>query len=123
MSGEARIQVFKLGELVRRIDAAMFDHIEGQGLQFLQFAFRWYNCLMLREVPFSLVRPKGNALKPTTTSDSTSHKACAKIHHHSTLLGRLSCGGEDRNVGRGGRQPGLLLRRAAAMLPRSFISL
>jgi hypothetical protein len=51
-----RAQVFKLGELVRRIDAAMFDHIEGQGLQFLQFAFRWYNCLMLREVPFSLVR-------------------------------------------------------------------
>lgn len=65
----ARIQVFKLGELVRRIDAAMFDHIEGQGLQFLQFAFRWYNCLMLREVPFSLVCPKGRSLKRTTRSD------------------------------------------------------
>jgi hypothetical protein len=60
-----RVQVFKLGELVRRIDAAMFDHIEGQGLQFLQFAFRWYNCLMLREVPFSLVRSQSRPLTQT----------------------------------------------------------
>jgi len=48
-------QVFKLSELVCRIDEKMHQHIEAQGLQFLQFAFRWFNCLVLREVPFRLV--------------------------------------------------------------------
>jgi hypothetical protein len=25
-------------------------HMEEQGLEFLQFAFRWFNCLLIREV-------------------------------------------------------------------------
>ena len=29
-------------------------HLEAEGLQFMQFAFRWVNCLLLREVPFGL---------------------------------------------------------------------
>lgn len=32
----------------------MAAHLEKEGLQFIQFAFRWVNCLLLREVPFSL---------------------------------------------------------------------
>uniref|UniRef100_A0A7N0U0M7 Rab-GAP TBC domain-containing protein n=1 Tax=Kalanchoe fedtschenkoi TaxID=63787 RepID=A0A7N0U0M7_KALFE len=47
--------VFKLKELVRRIDEPVSKHIEDQGLEFLQFAFRWFNCLLIREIPFSLV--------------------------------------------------------------------
>ncbi|KAG6408411.1 hypothetical protein SASPL_131422 [Salvia splendens] len=47
--------VFKLKELVRRIDEPVLKHIEEQGLEFLQFAFRWFNCLLIREIPFSLV--------------------------------------------------------------------
>ncbi|EFJ25625.1 hypothetical protein SELMODRAFT_232091 [Selaginella moellendorffii] len=47
--------VFKLKELVRRIDEPVARHVEEQGLDFLQFAFRWFNCLLIREVPFSLV--------------------------------------------------------------------
>ncbi|XP_047319161.1 GTPase-activating protein GYP1 [Impatiens glandulifera] len=47
--------VFKLKELVRRIDEPVSRHIEEQGLEFLQFAFRWFNCLLIREVPFNLV--------------------------------------------------------------------
>ncbi|PNY14348.1 GTPase-activating protein GYP1-like [Trifolium pratense] len=50
--------VFKLKELVRRIDAApepVTQHIEDQGLEFLQFAFRWFNCLLIREIPFNLI--------------------------------------------------------------------
>jgi hypothetical protein len=27
-------------------------HLEGEGIDFLQFAFRWVNCLLIREVPF-----------------------------------------------------------------------
>ncbi|KAB5531791.1 hypothetical protein DKX38_018461 [Salix brachista] len=30
-------------------------HMEEQGLEFLQFAFRWFNCLLIREIPFHLV--------------------------------------------------------------------
>lgn len=42
--------VFKLKELVRRIDEPVSTHMEEQGLEFLQFAFRWFNCLLIREV-------------------------------------------------------------------------
>ncbi|CAI9777061.1 unnamed protein product [Fraxinus pennsylvanica] len=47
--------VFKLKELVRRIDEPVLTHMEEQGLEFLQFAFRWFNCLLIREIPFHLI--------------------------------------------------------------------
>ncbi|RDX76159.1 TBC1 domain family member 22B, partial [Mucuna pruriens] len=47
--------VFKLKELVSRIDDPVSSHMEQQGLEFLQFAFRWFNCLLIREIPFHLV--------------------------------------------------------------------
>ncbi|KAI4332326.1 hypothetical protein L6164_017246 [Bauhinia variegata] len=47
--------VFKLKELVRRIDEPVSRHMEDQGLEFLQFTFRWFNCLLIREIPFHLV--------------------------------------------------------------------
>ncbi|PSS35819.1 TBC1 domain family member 22B like [Actinidia chinensis var. chinensis] len=47
--------VFKLKELIRRIDEPVSKHMEEQGLEFLQFAFRWFNCLLIREIPFHLV--------------------------------------------------------------------
>jgi hypothetical protein len=30
------------------------SHLEEQGLQFIQFAWRWVNCLLVREVPYQL---------------------------------------------------------------------
>ncbi|CAL0332447.1 unnamed protein product [Lupinus luteus] len=47
--------VFKLKEVVRRIDEPVSSHVQQQGLEFLQFAFRWFNCLLIREIPFNLV--------------------------------------------------------------------
>ncbi|RWR96780.1 Rab-GTPase-TBC domain-containing protein [Cinnamomum micranthum f. kanehirae] len=47
--------VFKLKELVQRIDEPVSRHMDEQGLEFLQFAFRWFNCLLIREIPFHLV--------------------------------------------------------------------
>ena len=46
--------VFRVRELVRRIDAPVADHLEAQGVEFLQFTFRWINCLLVREIPFRL---------------------------------------------------------------------
>ena len=38
----------------RRVEEPLAAHLEKEGLQFIQFAFRWVNCLLLREVPFPL---------------------------------------------------------------------
>lgn len=44
--------VMRLEELVNRIDAELCRHFRECGIEFLQFAFKWMNCLLLRE--FSL---------------------------------------------------------------------
>jgi hypothetical protein len=44
--------VLRLEELVQRIDADLCAHLAKVGIQFMQFAFKWMNCLLLRE--FSL---------------------------------------------------------------------
>ena len=41
--------VFKLKELLQRVDTPLHEHVEAQGLPFIQFAFRWFNCLLMRE--------------------------------------------------------------------------
>lgn len=41
--------VMRLEELVKRIDVGLTGHLEATGVQFMQFAFRWMNCLLLRE--------------------------------------------------------------------------
>lgn len=47
-------QIFQLGALVRRIDADLADHLQREGVDYVQFAFRWVNCLLQREVPLAL---------------------------------------------------------------------
>lgn len=56
-AGQPGIQqmVLKLQEIVRRIDDKLYAHLELQGLDFIQFSFRWMNCLLLREFPFPCV--------------------------------------------------------------------
>ena len=44
--------VMRLEELVQRIDRDLCHHLQSVGIQFIQFAFKWMNCLLLRE--FSL---------------------------------------------------------------------
>ena len=41
--------VMRLEELVNRIDADLCAHLRDVGIQFMQFAFKWMNCLLLRE--------------------------------------------------------------------------
>eukprot|EP00928_Gymnodinium_smaydae_P073991 TRINITY_DN57078_c0_g1_i1.p1 TRINITY_DN57078_c0_g1~~TRINITY_DN57078_c0_g1_i1.p1 ORF type:complete len:393 (+),score=73.50 TRINITY_DN57078_c0_g1_i1:76-1179(+) len=50
-----QLMVQKLSEIVQRIDEKLFRHLEQQGLDFLQFSFRWMNCLLLREFPLPCV--------------------------------------------------------------------
>lgn len=43
-------QVAALRDLTRRIDATLAAHLEQEGIEFMQFSFRWMNCLLMREV-------------------------------------------------------------------------
>ncbi len=43
-------QVAQLRDLTMRIDAGLARHLEAEGVQFIQFSFRWMNCLLMREV-------------------------------------------------------------------------
>ena len=44
----------QLDELLGRVDAGLARHFAEEGLSLLQFAFRWVNCMLLREVPFAV---------------------------------------------------------------------
>eukprot|EP00877_Chromochloris_zofingiensis_P012395 jgi/Chrzof1/7409/Cz02g22070.t1 len=44
--------VFKLKELISRCHEPIAKHLDAENIDFLQFAFRWVNCLLIREVPF-----------------------------------------------------------------------
>lgn len=47
--------VFLLQAVVQRIDAPLSAHFESLGLLWMQFAFRWMNCLLLREIALPVV--------------------------------------------------------------------
>ena len=43
-------QVRALRDLTMRIDSTLAKHLEKEGVEFMQFSFRWMNCLLMREV-------------------------------------------------------------------------
>ncbi|RHZ90101.1 hypothetical protein Glove_8g34 [Diversispora epigaea] len=43
-------QINKLKDLINRIDEPLATHLQEEGLEFIQFAFRWMNCLLMREM-------------------------------------------------------------------------
>jgi hypothetical protein len=43
-------QVGELRDLTTRIDAGLAKHLESEGVEFIQFSFRWMNCLLMREI-------------------------------------------------------------------------
>lgn len=43
-------QVASLRDLTARIDQKLSKHLESEGVEFIQFSFRWMNCLLMREI-------------------------------------------------------------------------
>ncbi|KAK3365796.1 RabGAP/TBC [Lasiosphaeria ovina] len=43
-------QVASLRDLTARIDAGLAKHLEKESVEFIQFSFRWMNCLLMREI-------------------------------------------------------------------------
>ena len=46
-----QLKVKQLEELIRRIDSDLHNHLVGHDVVYLQFAFRWMNNLLMRELP------------------------------------------------------------------------
>ena len=48
-------QVKRLNELTRKVDPELSQHFVEQNVDFIQFSFRWINCLLMREVKMANV--------------------------------------------------------------------
>ncbi|KAL8947768.1 MAG: hypothetical protein Q9222_005989 [Ikaeria aurantiellina] len=48
-------QVGALKDLTTRIDSGLAKHLENEGVEFMQFSFRWVNCLLMREVSIGCI--------------------------------------------------------------------
>mmetsp|Transcript_4022 Transcript_4022/g.5870 ORF Transcript_4022/g.5870 Transcript_4022/m.5870 type:complete len:347 (-) Transcript_4022:2336-3376(-) len=49
--------VYKLQGIIQRIDVSLHDHLMRENVHFNQFAFRWMNCLLVRELELgSIIR-------------------------------------------------------------------
>ena len=47
--------VLRLEDIMRRHSPDLDEHFQEEGIQYMQFAFRWMNCLLLRELPLKAV--------------------------------------------------------------------
>lgn len=41
-------------DLLASVDSVLSKHFEAEGISMHQFAFRWVNCMLIREVPFQV---------------------------------------------------------------------
>ncbi|KAJ1835359.1 GTPase-activating protein [Coemansia sp. RSA 2711] len=48
-------QLVKLKDLVARVDQKLATHLADENVEFIQFAFRWINCLLMRELSLSSI--------------------------------------------------------------------
>lgn len=48
-------QITELKNLIKRDEPKLNQHFENEGLDFIQFAFRWMNCMLMREFSLDLI--------------------------------------------------------------------
>ena len=71
-------QVASLRDLTTRIDSTLAKHLESESVEFIQFSFRWMNCLLMRELSVkNIIRMWDTYL--------VSH-ACRSPHHSTAML-------------------------------------
>jgi len=66
--------VSTLRELITRIDGPLAKHLNEEGIEFIQFSFRWMNCLLMRE--FSIK----NVIRMWDTYVSEGQKGFSEFH-------------------------------------------
>lgn len=87
--------VYKLREIVQRVDATLDAHLEKHHVQYIHFAFRWINCLLLREMPMRcIIRMWDSCLsEDSAATASTSGGTLGGGGASSALAGGLATGG------------------------------
>ncbi|CAR24518.1 GTPase-activating protein GYP1 [Lachancea thermotolerans CBS 6340] len=79
-------QVKNLGQLVKRIDSDLYDHFARESVEFIQFAFRWMNCLLMREFNMGMViRMWDTYLSETSLESSGSESSSMPATSDSSL--------------------------------------
>ncbi|AQZ17018.1 GYP1 (YOR070C) [Zygosaccharomyces parabailii] len=69
-------QVKNLSQLVKRIDQDLYNHFREEHVEFIQFAFRWMNCLLMREFHMTtVIRMWDTYLSETSLETSSSSAA------------------------------------------------
>lgn len=68
-------QVKNLGQLVKRIDQDLYNHFQEEHVEFIQFAFRWMNCLLMREFQMGTVIRMWDTYLSETSLETTSSVA------------------------------------------------
>ena len=48
-------QFSSIKDLTTMIDSGLAKHLENEGVEFMQFSFRWMNCLLMREVSVNCI--------------------------------------------------------------------
>ncbi|CAG2211070.1 GYP1 [Mytilus edulis] len=54
-----QMKVNALKGLIKRINVPLYDHLEEQNVEFLQFSFRWMNNLLMRKFPYDVQSDSG----------------------------------------------------------------
>ena len=70
--------VFRLKEIVQRIDRPLHAHLASQGIQYIQFAFRWMNCLLMRELALPMISRMWDTYLAEGAADIDSPLSAAK---------------------------------------------
>eukprot|EP01038_Epipyxis_sp_PR26KG_P006443 gene6443-8864_t len=47
--------ILRLEDLIIRLDKELHDHFQAEGIQYIQFGFRWMNCVLRRELPLKAI--------------------------------------------------------------------
>jgi hypothetical protein len=47
--------ISRLEDLTRRLDLDLHNHLAEEGVHYIQFAFRWMNCILVREMPLQAI--------------------------------------------------------------------
>lgn len=67
-------QVKNLSQLVKRIDSDLYNHFQEENVEFIQFSFRWMNCLLMREFQMhAVIRMWDTYLSETSSETSATY--------------------------------------------------
>ncbi|SCV03657.1 LAMI_0H09912g1_1 [Lachancea mirantina] len=101
-------QVKNLSQLVKRIDTDLYDHFARENVEFIQFAFRWMNCLLMREFRMDMVIRMWDTYLSETSSETSANRnfmnmnsisASSVLASPSSPLGKETSNSRIRNDG------------------------